>query len=87
MKSHVKKLEVYDPAVVKEMKAGKRVLIVSTDPEREVAANRDEVPAKVRGGLDAAGRAMLEEDSRSPCTKEIAVVTPRRWRSPPWWCA
>ena len=29
--------------------------------------------AKVGGSLDAAGRAMLEEDLRSPCTEEIAV--------------
>lgn len=47
--------------------------ITRIDPEREVAAYRDEVLAKAGGNLDAAGRAMLEEDLRSPCTEEIAV--------------
>ena len=47
--------------------------VTRIDPEREVAAYRDEVLAKAGGGLDAAGRAMLEEDLRSPCTEEIAV--------------
>jgi arsenite/tail-anchored protein-transporting ATPase len=43
------------------------------DPEAEVARYRDEVLATAGGGLDGAGRAMLEEDLRSPCTEEIAV--------------
>ncbi len=43
------------------------------DPAAEVARYRDEVMAKAGTGLDAAGRAMLEEDLRSPCTEEIAV--------------
>lgn len=47
--------------------------ITRIDPEWEVASYRDEVLAKAGGGLDAAGRAMLEEDLRSPCTEEIAV--------------
>jgi arsenite-transporting ATPase len=47
--------------------------ITRIDPEREVASYRDEVLAKAGGGLDVAGRAMLEEDLRSPCTEEIAV--------------
>ncbi len=47
--------------------------VTRIDPEREVAAYRDEVLAKAGGGLDAAGHAMLEEDLRSPCTEEIAV--------------
>ncbi|HLO76788.1 MAG TPA: TRC40/GET3/ArsA family transport-energizing ATPase, partial [Magnetospirillum sp.] len=42
-------------------------------PEAEVARYRDEVLAKAGATLDAAGRAMLEEDLRSPCTEEIAV--------------
>ena len=47
--------------------------VTRIDPDREVAAYREEVLAKAGGGLDAAGRAMLEEDLRSPCTEEIAV--------------
>ena len=47
--------------------------VTRIDPEREVASYRDEVLAKAGAGLDPAGRAMLEEDLRSPCTEEIAV--------------
>lgn len=47
--------------------------VTSIDPEREVELYRDAVLAKAGSGLDAAGRAMLEEDLRSPCTEEIAV--------------
>ncbi|MBF0374536.1 MAG: arsenical pump-driving ATPase [Alphaproteobacteria bacterium] len=47
--------------------------VTRIDPEREVASYRDEVLAKAGAGLDAAGRAMLVEDLRSPCTEEIAV--------------
>lgn len=42
------------------------------DPVAETAAYRDEVLAAA-GALDAAGRALLAEDLRSPCTEEIAV--------------
>ena len=47
--------------------------VARIDPEREVALYREEVLEKAGNGLDAAGRAMLEEDLRSPCTEEIAV--------------
>lgn len=43
------------------------------DPEAEAAAYTQEVMAQAGAGLDAAGRALLEEDLRSPCTAEIAV--------------
>lgn len=43
------------------------------DPVAETAAYTAEVLAKAGAGLDAAGRALLEEDLRSPCTEEIAV--------------
>jgi arsenite-transporting ATPase len=43
------------------------------DAELEVNRYRDEVLAKAGAHLDAQGRAMLEEDLRSPCTEEIAV--------------
>ena len=43
------------------------------DPVAETAAYRGEI-LRVQGArLDAAGRALLEEDLRSPCTEEIAV--------------
>jgi arsenite-transporting ATPase len=47
--------------------------IARIDPAAEVQRYRDEVMAKTGAGLDAQGRAMLEEDLRSPCTEEIAV--------------
>ena len=43
------------------------------DPEAEVAAYTEEVLARAGKNLDPSGRAMLEEDLRSPCTEEIAV--------------
>jgi arsenite/tail-anchored protein-transporting ATPase len=43
------------------------------DPEAETRAYTAEVMALPGGSLDAAGRALLEEDLRSPCTEEIAV--------------
>jgi arsenite-transporting ATPase len=43
------------------------------DPEAETEAYRAEVMATAGAGLDAQGRALLEEDLRSPCTEEIAV--------------
>jgi len=47
--------------------------VTRIDPEKEVAIYRGEVLAKAGAGLDAAGRALVEEDLRSPCTEEIAV--------------
>ncbi|RAU21799.1 arsenical pump-driving ATPase [Paramagnetospirillum kuznetsovii] len=47
--------------------------VARIDPEAEVARYRDEVLAKAGASLDESGRAMLEEDLRSPCTEEIAV--------------
>ena len=43
------------------------------DPEAETKAYRDHILATKGASLDAQGRAMLEEDLRSPCTEEIAV--------------
>ena len=43
------------------------------DPAAEVAAYTAEVLARAGQDLDPSGRAMLEEDLRSPCTEEIAV--------------
>ncbi len=73
---HSVTLSTTDPAAhVRDAVAGEvaGLTVTRIDPEREVADYRDEVLAKAGGSLDAAGRAMLEEDLRSPCTEEIAV--------------
>ena len=43
------------------------------DPDVETAAYRAHILATKGASLDDQGRAMLEEDLRSPCTEEIAV--------------
>lgn len=43
------------------------------DPKAETRYYTDHVLATAGAGLDAQGRALLEEDLRSPCTEEIAV--------------
>jgi arsenite-transporting ATPase len=43
------------------------------DPQAETERYRQQVLAAKGARLDAAGRALLEEDLRSPCTEEIAV--------------
>ncbi|QDS95908.1 Arsenical pump-driving ATPase [Roseimaritima multifibrata] len=43
------------------------------DPQQEVRKYRDEVMKSAGAELDSQGRALLEEDLRSPCTEEIAV--------------
>ncbi|MCA9137900.1 MAG: TRC40/GET3/ArsA family transport-energizing ATPase, partial [Planctomycetales bacterium] len=43
------------------------------DPAQETADYRDEVMRTAGANLDDDGRALLEEDLRSPCTEEIAV--------------
>lgn len=47
--------------------------VTRIDPAQEVRQYTAEVLAKAGPQLDAGGRAMLEEDLRSPCTEEIAV--------------
>nr|WP_009869505.1 arsenical pump-driving ATPase [Paramagnetospirillum magnetotacticum] len=73
---HQVTLSTTDPAAhVQDAVEGKvrGLTVTRIDPEWEVARYRDEVLAKAGGDLDMAGRAMLEEDLRSPCTEEIAV--------------
>ena len=73
---HKVTLSTTDPAAhVQDAVTGQvpGLTVTRIDPEHEVAAYRDEVLAKAGGALDLAGRAMLEEDLRSPCTEEIAV--------------
>ncbi|MBL8817286.1 MAG: arsenical pump-driving ATPase [Planctomyces sp.] len=43
------------------------------DPVAETAKYSQEVMTNAGAGLDASGKALLEEDLRSPCTEEIAV--------------
>ena len=43
------------------------------DPQAETSAYVEQVMAASGKNLDANGRALLEEDLRSPCTEEIAV--------------
>jgi len=47
--------------------------VTRIDPEAETRAYSDEVLRTAGADLDAKGRALLEEDLRSPCTEEIAV--------------
>jgi arsenite-transporting ATPase len=58
-------------AAVGQVPAGLRVSRI--DPKAESAAYGAEVLATVGADLDDQGRALLEEDLRSPCTEEIAV--------------
>jgi arsenite-transporting ATPase len=51
----------------------KGVRVSRIDPELETRRYSDEVMRTAGHALDAAGRALLEEDLRSPCTEEIAV--------------
>ncbi|WP_246237805.1 ArsA-related P-loop ATPase [Caldichromatium japonicum] len=75
-RGHPVHLSTTDPAahVAEAIGSGVPNLTVSRiDPEAEVAAYRAEVLETAGAGLDANGRALLEEDLRSPCTEEISV--------------
>lgn len=49
------------------------ITVSRIDPARETQAYVEQVMAAQGPALDAQGRALLEEDLRSPCTEEIAV--------------
>ena len=69
-------LTTTDPAAHVKNTVGEvpaRLTIGRIDPRAETEAYRAEVLASVGASLDAQGRALLEEDLRSPCTEEIAV--------------
>ncbi|MFT3774756.1 MAG: ArsA-related P-loop ATPase [Minicystis sp.] len=69
-------LTTTDPAAHVEAALGAAppgLRVTRIDPEVETRAYREEVMRTSGAGLDAAGRALLEEDLRSPCTEEIAV--------------
>ena len=50
-----------------------RMRVSRIDPQVEVRRYTEQVLAEAGASLDEAGRALLEEDLRSPCTEEIAV--------------
>ncbi|WP_243317436.1 arsenical pump-driving ATPase [Geothrix paludis] len=69
-------LTTTDPAAHVEAAAPVRpptLRVTRIDPERVTERYRAEVLAAAAPDLDAPGRALLEEDLRSPCTEEIAV--------------
>ena len=76
---HAVELTTTDPAAHLDavLAAGEdgsgRVAVSRIDPEHETAAYVAEVLADAGAALDEAGRAVLQEDLRSPCTAEIAV--------------
>ncbi|MBF0326707.1 MAG: arsenical pump-driving ATPase [Alphaproteobacteria bacterium] len=75
-RGHMVTLSTTDPAAhvaeaVTEALPG--LSVTRIDPAAEVELYRAEVLAKAGANLDPAGRAMLDEDLRSPCTEEIAV--------------
>jgi len=50
-----------------------RLRVTRIDPEAETRRYSQEVLATAGGSLDAQGKALLEEELRSPCIEEIAV--------------
>lgn len=69
-------LTTSDPAAhLSETLAGEleHLTVSRIDPSVETERYRQHVLASKGAGLDAQGRALLEEDLRSPCTEEIAV--------------
>jgi arsenite/tail-anchored protein-transporting ATPase len=75
-RGHKVHLTTTDPAAHVEAALGDAVLGVRVsriDPAHETKLYTGEVLRVAGAHLDAAGRALLEEDLRSPCTEEIAV--------------
>jgi arsenite/tail-anchored protein-transporting ATPase len=73
---HAVHLSTTDPAAHLDLTLGERIsnLTVSRiDPAAETQDYTAEVMATAGRDLDAQGKALLEEDLRSPCTEEIAV--------------
>jgi arsenite-transporting ATPase len=68
-------LSTTDPAAHIAAAAGKitGMQVSRIDPQAETRAYVEQVMATAGKNLDAHGRALLEEDLRSPCTEEIAV--------------
>jgi arsenite-transporting ATPase len=75
-RGHVVRLTTTDPAAhVEEALGGPlpNLRVSRIDPEAETRAYVEEAVRTAGGSLDDAGRALLEEDLRSPCTEEVAV--------------
>lgn len=75
-RGHSVHLSTTDPAShVAQTLAGKvdGLTLSKIDPALETAAYQDEIMRAQGAKMDLAGRALLEEDLRSPCTEEIAV--------------
>lgn len=75
-RGHVVHLSTTDPAAhLAQTLAGQvnGLTLSKIDPATETAAYQAEVMQAQGAQMDAAGRALLEEDLRSPCTEEIAV--------------
>jgi len=75
-RGHAVHLSTTDPAAhVAQTLAGQveGLTLSRIDPAAETAAYQAEVMAAQGAQMDAASRALLEEDLRSPCTEEIAV--------------
>ena len=75
-RGHAVHLSTTDPAAhVAQTLAGQvaGLTLSKIDPAVETAAYQDEVMRAQGATMDKAGRALLEEDLRSPCTEEIAV--------------
>jgi arsenite-transporting ATPase len=69
-------LSTTDPAAHVSEAVGESIDLLRVsriDPAAEIAQYTAEVLAKAGSNLDPNGRAVLEEDLRSPCTEEIAV--------------
>ena len=68
-------LSTTDPAAHVAAAAGENAgfQVSRIDPQAETKAYVEQVMATAGQSLDASGRALLEEDLRSPCTEEIAV--------------
>ncbi len=69
-------LSTSDPAANLEQTLGgalENLTVSRIDPHEVTERYRQQVLASKGAKLDAAGRALLEEDLRSPCTEEIAV--------------
>lgn len=75
-RGHKVHLTTTDPAAHVEETLGGAVAgirVSRIDPAAETRAYSEEVLRTTGASLGAAGRALLEEDLRSPCTEEIAV--------------
>ncbi len=74
-RGHTVHLSTTDPAAHIAAAAGQMpgLQVSRIDPQAETHAYVEQVLATAGKNLDANGRALLEEDLRSPCTEEIAV--------------